>query len=1096
MRIHCNFHVSLQLLQLIAALKLLNFIHLAEAFGPVRLNFGPPSVEVSGWEAAFKTVGVTPFIQLDSFLPPIYGFWSGNLQGVVHTEHDQSALGTFSSLPSGTGLCLMSIPVGSYSLQVNIGDSAGTTDSCLELLGGEKLYDNSTASGAFGSSVLVVHKQSADDCLTLRACRDSTVVNTWEVEQFACHSSCQFCTGTAPSQCALGCNDGRIFVQNSSGSYCTARVPYAPTSLATSEVTNSSLRLSWVSGHSGGEVIHGYRVLASVGGSSEAFEELLATTGSTASTVVLTGLAGDTEHAFKVQGLSAAGQGDLSVASATIRTGPLLPEAPGLPSVDSVEQYSVLLSWTPPGYDGGAAIVSYMVSCFLMPSGDLVKTVSSVGLEANLTGLQGYSLYTFRVRAVNSAGVGDESATSTEVRTRKVPPGPAGTPQATALQQYAFQLSWEYPLFDGGAEITGFQISCSQDGGSFQVLVANSSSNVTSWHLEGLIGYTAYECRVAAWNEIGLGTESATSSTVRTLAVPPYAPGRPSSSNVLLHQLLLSWTAPEGETGAELTGYKVYQKQAGSGPWEVACNDTASDATSWLVSNLEMYTAYVFAVSGLNSVGEGDLSNSSLQAFTAQPDLPHPPAAPTLQNLTPSSLQVAWTQPDDGGTNITGYSIELSTGSEGIFASFLNTSQLSAQLTGLLGNTDYQVRVRAVSDKGLSFPSAASQATTLLPVAPGPPESLLLKIDAPYEASISWVSPTDDGGRPVEAYEVLAGEVGGSMEHNVSLEANARSVLVSSLLGARDYQFQVFARNALGRSPPATAAGVTPSPILPAAPGAVAVADVGQHSASLSWEAPVHDGGARLTGYEVWAEADNADFVLVERLPSDANSTSLTDLLGDTRYMFKVLAVNSLGPGLLSVASDAVRTLPVPPFAPSKLSISDIQQYKVHLAWAPPAKDGGFPITGYRIWLHTNGSDVLVASNTSSNATEYDVTALFGNTAYSFIVAGINSLGVGARSEASNVATTLPVPPAAPSGLYPVEVGSSWAKLEWQVPADGGRNISRYTVEMADANGSSFAQQCQDQMQVLRRSQLLDSHCRAAGSSWWQHVQDTGGSME
>jgi predicted phage tail protein len=70
----------------------------------------------------------------------------------------------------------------------------------------------------------------------------------------------------------------------------------------------------------------------------------------------------------------------------------------------------VALSWTAPDSDGGSAILKYQVSK------DNGTNWSDVGLNTThtFTGLTNGTEYTFKVRAVNSAGNGEEaSATAT-----------------------------------------------------------------------------------------------------------------------------------------------------------------------------------------------------------------------------------------------------------------------------------------------------------------------------------------------------------------------------------------------------------------------------------------------------------------------------------------------------------------------------------------------------------------------------------------------------------------------------------------------------------------------------------------------------------
>lgn len=409
---------------------------------PLRLNFAPPASEVPvGFEAACATIGPSPFVAWSGlyFGSSFGGYWVGNFFTVKHTERSASSLGTFSTVPSGTSLCILSVPVGSYLLKVQAGDAVNTTSGCFEIdipAGSRGIYKQNTSAGAFASGELVVFKQNFNDCLRLSSCQDGSVINTWEIAQIACDATCSFCSGASASQCALGCLKGRLFTARNNGTFCDARRPYAPSGAPTvgvGSVTNSSLLLRWATPVSGGELITGYLVLRAIGGSG-AYEQHLAFDGAVdgaATSARLLGLAGDTLYTFKVQAVSSVGSGDLSDVSAQVRTAPLLPDAPGsAPVVLGIGQYWINLQWAAPAYDGGSAVVSYIVEVFLVTQDaagsavlSLARAVTVAHASLNITELSGFTLHAFSIRAVNGIGTGPSSPASASTRTLQVPPG-------------------------------------------------------------------------------------------------------------------------------------------------------------------------------------------------------------------------------------------------------------------------------------------------------------------------------------------------------------------------------------------------------------------------------------------------------------------------------------------------------------------------------------------------------------------------------------------------------------------------------------------------------------------------------------------------
>ncbi|CAE6942477.1 Ttn [Symbiodinium sp. CCMP2456] len=1016
-------------------------------FGPVHLNFGPPDLAVDGWEAAFGTLSNTPFLQLTSLQPIVFGFWGGDYASATHTSRDSTAEGTFSALPLDAYLCLMSVPVASYAVEVTVGDPSGETASCLKLEDGTVVYEASTATGDFGIGTAVVHKQAVDTCMTLRACAASAAVNTWKIEQILCHSSCAFCVGTLEGNCAVSCNQGRLLQSRATGTFCDARPPLAPSGLAAGEVTNCSLTLTWLANLSGGEPLIGYRVLATTGGA--AYEEL-ASTSSTASFIDLAGLAGDMVYELKVQALSAAGDGDLSEAL-VVRTGPIRPNAPPSPEVVGIGQYEVSMNLTVPDYDGGDLVVAYIVRAYVQPAGSLAKVMQSSHTQVAVDGLLGWTSYAFTVSAVNSVGASKESNLSAAVRTLQVPPGEPWQLNVTLVEQYAVELEWTAPLFDGGESIAGYQVSCAEVvSGAYEVLV-DTRVNHTTVRIEGLRGWTLYECRVAARNSVGLGQASA-EKEVQTLPVPPYAPPAPTVEEVLLTSAGIAWEPPEGETGAELIGYKVYVRRDDEDTFEIVSNDTGSTNTTWLAFGLDMYQGYYFAVAGFNRIGEGKLSNSSEEAFTAAPGLPHPPEAPRL-NATHSTIEATWARPNDGGSPLLGYAIELAAPGAP-FTEVLNVTDRMALLTGLLGNTSYEVRVRAIGTGGISYPGEGATVVTEPPVVPDEPQELIVNVDVPYMADLSWIAPEDDGGRAIEAYEVFLG--GGSETLQLRSVQEPSAYRATGLLGSASYEFRVQAKNEIGRSLAATTFFTTPQPIAPAEPGAISVLSLGQDSASIAWEAPANDGGSRLIAYEVWSSADSADWQLEVVLAPTGLGANLTDLVGDTLYRFRVQAANEVGSGP-AATSEFVSTLPVPPFPPKNVTCENIAQHQQLVSWLAPVKEGGFPVTGYRIWQRVGTAEELevAVNDTGSNDTEFPVTELSGNTAYSYVVAGISWLGVGSWSLESDSVLTLPVAPSTPE-LVAGTVFASRLLVRWSAPEDGGSEITFYTAEVSE-DGMSFS---------------------------------------
>ena len=87
---------------------------------------------------------------------------------------------------------------------------------------------------------------------------------------------------------------------------------------------------------------------------------------------------------------------------------------------------------------------------------------------------------------------------------------------------------------------------------------------------------------------------------------------------------------------------------------------------------------------------------------------------------------------------------------------------------------------------------------------------------------------------------------------------------------------------------------------VPGPPQNPAVSDVCASSAHLSWETPESDGGAPITGYFVERRQTSSSRwlrVTKQAVPADTLSFDDKELIEDTEYEYRVLAVNKIGEG-------------------------------------------------------------------------------------------------------------------------------------------------------------------------------------------------------
>jgi surface protein len=204
------------------------------------------------------------------------------------------------------------------------------------------------------------------------------------------------------------------YSQNSS-TVTPLTTPGAPTGVSGTS-GNGQVALTWSSPAStGGSAITDYRIQYSSDGGANWSTFNDGTSTSTSATV--TSLSNGTTYIFRVAALNSAGAGSYSANSAGVTPGSSPPGAPTGVS-GTAGNTKVALTWSAPASNGGSAITDYIVE-YSSDSGSNWTTFNdgtSTSTTIIVTGLTNGTSYVFRVAAVNSAGTGNYSANSSEIK--------------------------------------------------------------------------------------------------------------------------------------------------------------------------------------------------------------------------------------------------------------------------------------------------------------------------------------------------------------------------------------------------------------------------------------------------------------------------------------------------------------------------------------------------------------------------------------------------------------------------------------------------------------------------------------------------------
>ena len=141
---------------------------------------------------------------------------------------------------------------------------------------------------------------------------------------------------------------------------------------------------------------------------------------------------------------------------------------------------------------------------------------------------------------------------------------------------------------------------------------------------------------------------------------------------------------------------------------------------------------------------------------------------------------------------------------------------------------------------------------------------------------------------------------------------------------------------------------------------------------------------------------------------------------------------------------------PTPPGAPVDV-VAVAGDGQATVTFAPPASDGGSPITGY--WVVSSpagGVDV----DAGSTATSHVVTGLTNGVSYTFTVVAANTVGTGDPSAPSNSVTPGTLP-GTPSNVV-ATAGNAQAVVSFPAASDGGSPITRYDVQSDPPGGTDL----------------------------------------
>ncbi|XP_023262464.1 titin-like [Seriola lalandi dorsalis] len=677
--------------------------------------------------------------------------------------------------------------------------------------------------------------------------------------------------------------------------------PGPPSDLSVDEVSADFVSLSWQPPHyTGGSQISNYVVKKRDTGST-AWQTVSATVARTS--IKISRLTQGTEYQFCIAAENRYGKSQFVEFEPVVAQYPFKP--PGPPTNLHVVQASksvMVIAWSKPDSDGGSPIIGYHIECKDQSSILWTKLNRSPVTENQfkVTNVEEGLIYEFRVCAENMAGVGPCSKASDPVAARDQCDPPCNL-TVTNITNSSVSLSWNKPEYDGGAKITGYIVERKELPDSCWLKCNFTNLLDTSLEVTGLTEGEQYDFRVIAKNSAELfsaPSETTGPVTVQHDVEPPKIILEDKFRQVLIVKAgdLLKMEADiSGRPNPTVFWLKNSRNIGTKGRIEITATKTH---TSLLIRESVRKDSGQYTLTLQNTGG------TTSKVITCKVlDRPGPPAGPLeVSGLSAEKCTLSWGPPHEtGGADIMHYIVEkCETSRVSWTLVYDNMMATTCKITKLLKGNEYLFRVRAVNKygEGETLDSEPIRAMDPFTIASAPMDVEVTSASSDA-MTICWKRPASDGGSRISGYVIEKREKQGVRWVRVNKKpVYDLRVKASGLHEGCEYEFRVFAENAAGLSEPSLPCPLTLAEdpkFLPSPPAKPIIADSTRSSITLSWNKPLFDGGAAVTGYKVEFRKSTEDDWAVGVHNTDKTEFTVSGLASGAEYVFIVRSINKIG---------------------------------------------------------------------------------------------------------------------------------------------------------------------------------------------------------
>ncbi|XP_055926868.1 tyrosine-protein phosphatase 99A-like isoform X1 [Argiope bruennichi] len=381
-----------------------------------------------------------------------------------------------------------------------------------------------------------------------------------------------------------------------------------------------------------------------------------------------------------------------------------VPDPPGMPLIISFTSRSVNLSWAPSIDNHHSPILHYVIHVRVGESGEWEESngimTTGNGTSWQVIGLQPYTVYSFRVVAVNAIGASRPSKESYYMVTlREVPDGKPNITYAHNTSSSSILIQWAPPpKHTLHGEFLGYRITYrlrERVRGEREITLRDPLA--TEFTIRGLNAFSQYLISLQVFNPAGIGP--ATTVAVMTDEGAPSRPKNLTATRITNNSVKLRWLEPEHANGI-IQGYNIYHLDVGPNHTERKKVQNPQQVMEYVLGSLKPYTQYKVWVKAYTGKNEG-LASNSLEIITDVQS----PSAPFITNLTCQSMDsiyVQWDRPKIVYHRIDYYFIAYRSENTWDFEEISVSSSQERQshamiISNLTSNMMYEVKIQGAS---------------------------------------------------------------------------------------------------------------------------------------------------------------------------------------------------------------------------------------------------------------------------------------------------------------------------------------------------------------------------------------------------------------